>query len=112
MAERIQKILARAGYGSRREIERWVEAGEITVNGSVAKSGQAMDETDTGTLRGQVLKLSTKLKARPQVLLYHKQIGEICSRKDPDGRPTVFDKLPKLGSGRWIQVGRLDTYRR
>lgn len=108
MAERIQKILSRAGYGSRREIERWVGAGEITVNGVVAKAGQAIDENDKIVLRGQVLKLSSKLKARPQVLLYHKKMGEICSRKDPEGRPTVFDHLPKLNGGRWIQVGRLD----
>lgn len=108
MAERIQKLLSRAGYGSRREIERWVAAGEITVNGVVAKPGQAIDENDKVVLRKQVLKLASKLKARPQVLLYHKNMGEICSRNDPEGRPTVFDNLPKLSGGRWIQVGRLD----
>ena len=107
-AERIQKILARAGYGSRREIERWVSAGEITVNGVIATNGQAITETDKVVLRGQVLKLASKLKAKPQVILYHKKVGEICSRNDPEGRPTVFDSLPKLSSGRWIQVGRLD----
>ena len=106
--ERIQKILARAGYGSRREIERWVDAGEITVNGVIAKSGQAISATDKVVLRGQVLKLASKLSAKPQVILYHKKVGEICSRNDPEGRPTVFDSLPKLSSGRWIQVGRLD----
>lgn len=108
MAERIQKILSRAGYGSRREIERWVVAGEVTVNGVVATPGQAVSDTDKVVLRGQVLKLASKLNATPQVLLYHKKIGEICSRNDPEGRPTVFDNLPKLTSGRWIQVGRLD----
>lgn len=108
MAERIQKILSRAGYGSRREIERWVTAGEILVNGVIATTGQAIDENDKVTLRGQVLKLASKLKTKPQVLLYHKKIGEICSRNDPEGRPTVFDNLPHLSSGRWIQVGRLD----
>ena len=108
MAERIQKILARAGYGSRREIERWVNAGDITVNGVVATAGQAVDETNKITIRGKVIKLASKLKAKPQVLLYHKKEGEICSRNDPEGRPTVFDNLPKLSSGRWIQVGRLD----
>lgn len=108
MSERIQKLLSRAGYGSRREIERWVTAGDITVNGVIATSGQAISETDKVTLRGKVLKLASKLKARPQVLLYHKQMGEICSRNDPEGRPTVFDNLPKINSGRWIQVGRLD----
>jgi len=108
MAERIQKILSRAGYGSRREIERWVVAGEILVNGVVATTGQAINESDKVVLRGQVLKLASKLKAKPQVLLYHKKVGEICSRNDPEGRPTVFDNLPHLNSGRWIQVGRLD----
>ncbi|HIP94907.1 MAG TPA: pseudouridine synthase [Leucothrix sp.] len=108
MAERIQKILSRAGYGSRREIERWVIAGEILVNGVLAKTGQAIDENDKVVLRGQVLKLASKLKTKSQVLLYHKKVGEICSRNDPEGRPSVFDNLPKLNSGRWIQVGRLD----
>ncbi|GAA0414728.1 23S rRNA pseudouridine(2605) synthase RluB [Cocleimonas flava] len=108
MTERIQKILSRAGYGSRREIERWVKAGEVMVNGVKAEVGQAISETDKVVLRGQVLKLSSKLNAKPQVLLYHKKNGEISSRKDPEGRPTVFDNLPPLSSGRWIQVGRLD----
>ncbi len=108
MTERIQKILARAGYGSRREIERWVNAGDITVNGVVATTGQAVSEDDKITIRGKVIKLASKLKAKPQVLLYHKKVGEICSRNDPEGRKTVFDNLPKLSSGRWIQVGRLD----
>ena len=108
MSERIQKILSRAGYGSRREIERRVAAGEITVNGVVATSGQAVSETDKIVMRGQVLKLASKLNAKPQVLIYHKKVGEICSRSDPEGRPTVFDNLPTLASGRWIQVGRLD----
>ena len=108
MTERIQKILARAGYGSRREIERWVNAGDITVNGVVATTGQAVDEDDKITIRGKVIKLASKLKAKPQVLLYHKKVGEICSRNDPEGRKTVFDNLPKISSGRWIQVGRLD----
>lgn len=108
MAERIQKILARAGYGSRREIERWVNAGDITVNGVVATTGQAVSEDDKITIRGKVIKLASKLKAKPQVLLYHKKVGEICSRNDPEGRKTVFDNLPKISSGRWIQVGRLD----
>ncbi len=108
MSERIQKILSRAGYGSRREIERWVKAGEITVNGKTATIGQAIDANDKVILRGQALHLADKLKAKPAVLLYHKKAGEICTRKDPEGRPTVFEKLPTLSSGRWIQIGRLD----
>jgi len=108
MTERIQKLLSRAGYGSRREIERWVEAGEIKVNGITATTGQAVKETDKIELRGQLLKLSSRINAAPQVLLYHKKVGEICTRNDPEGRPTVFENLPKLSGGRWIQVGRLD----
>ena len=108
MAERIQKMLSRAGYGSRREIERWVEEGVILVNGVKATPGQAIEETDQVSLRGQRLRISQRLKADPQVLIYHKKTGEICTRNDPEGRPTVFHSLPKPHSGRWIQVGRLD----
>ncbi|MCK5917995.1 MAG: pseudouridine synthase [Cocleimonas sp.] len=108
MAERIQKILSRAGYGSRREIERWVTAGEILVNGIKATAGQPVDESDQIILRGQRLHLGSRLKATPRVLLYHKSAGEVSTRKDPEGRATVFDNLPDIKSGRWIQVGRLD----
>lgn len=106
--ERIQKILARAGYGSRRQIERWIVAGEITVNGVKASVGQKITEQDVIILRGQKLRLATKLKVAKSVLLYHKKPGEICTRDDPEGRDTVFDDLPKLSSGRWISIGRLD----
>ncbi len=78
------------------------------VNGQVATIGQAVDENDKIIMRGQVLNLASKLNSRPAVLLYHKKAGEICTRHDPEGRTTVFEKLPKLSSGRWIQVGRLD----
>lgn len=108
MAERIQKILSRAGYGSRREIERWVEEGVILVNGHKATPGQAIEETDQVSLRGQRLRLQSRLRSKPQVLIYHKRVGEICTRNDPEKRPTVFQNLPKPHSGRWIQVGRLD----
>ena len=108
MAERIQKMLSRAGYGSRREIERWVEEGVILVNGVKATPGQPIEETDQVSLRGQRLRISQRLMAKPQVLIYHKKTGEICTRNDPEGRPTVFQNLPKPHSGRWIQVGRLD----
>lgn len=108
MKERIQKLLSRAGYGSRREIERLVEAGEILVNGRRAETGQAVDEHDQITLRGQHLHLSARLKATPRVLMYHKPAGEVCTQSDPEGRPTVFAKLPDIRTGRWIMVGRLD----
>lgn len=108
MAERIQKILARAGYGSRREIERWMQQGEILVNGKKPELGLKITENDQVILRGQRLHLERRLKATPKVLMYHKRSGEVSTTKDPEGRPTVFDRLPKLSSGRWIQIGRLD----
>lgn len=108
MKERIQKLLSRAGYGSRREIERWVEAGDILVNGRRAEIGQAIDERDQVTLRGQRLHLSSRLQATPKVLIYNKPAGEVCTMSDPEGRATVFENLPSVRAGRWIMVGRLD----
>lgn len=109
MKERIQKLLSRAGYGSRREIERWIEAGDILVNGKRAEIGQPISESDKVILRGKTLHLESKLRATPKVLMYHKKAGEMCTRHDPEGRPTVFDNLPHLRQGRWIMVGRLDV---
>ena len=108
MKERIQKLLSRAGYGSRREIERWIEAGEILVNGQPATTGQAIDENDRVSLRGQRLHLESRLHATPKVLMYNKPAGEVCTQSDPEGRPTVFQRLPPIRAGRWIMVGRLD----
>ena len=106
--ERIQKILSRAGYGSRRQIERWIQDGAVVVNGKIATLGQKITDQSEVILRGQKLRLATKLNAMPQVLLYHKKVGEICTRDDPEGRPTIFDNLPELSPGRWISIGRLD----
>lgn len=108
-AERIQKLLARAGYGSRRQIERWIEAGAVIVNGKPASLGGKITDQDEVILRGQKLRLSSKLNAVTKVLLYHKRVGEICTRDDPGGRKTIFDDLPELKPGRWISVGRLDV---
>lgn len=107
MAERIQKVLANAGYGSRREIERWIEQGRIRVKQRIATLGDRIDPDDPVFLDGKPL---TRLRRVPRrrVIAYHKPIGEICSRQDPEGRPTIFDNLPRLGQGRWISVGRLD----
>lgn len=107
--ERIQKLLARAGYGSRREIERWIVAGEIKINGTTAELGQQISMQDNVLLRGKPLNLQARLRATPKVLAYHKKAGEMCTRNDPEGRPTVFDKLPRLSSGRWVMIGRLDV---
>lgn len=108
MKERIQKILSRAGYGSRREIERWITAGEILVNGQPATAGQAVDEHDQITVRGQRLHLGSRLNTTPKVLMYNKPAGEVCTQHDPEGRKTVFEALPTVRAGRWIMIGRLD----
>ncbi len=109
MKERLQKIIARAGYGSRREIEKWIELGRIKVNGQVATLGDQIDlaENDKVSLDNKPLH---KLNVAPRlrVIAYNKPLGEVCTRHDPEGRPTIFDALPKLGRGRWIAIGRLD----
>lgn len=109
MKERIQKLLAHAGYGSRREIERWIEAGEVKVNGQPATLGQAIDANDQIAIRGKRVHLSSRLRATPKVLMYNKRVGEMCTRNDPEGRTTVFESLPRLSSGRWVMIGRLDV---
>lgn len=107
MKERLQKALARSGLGSRREIENWIEAGLVTVNGRIARLGDQASETDRIRVRGQWVRMTTNL--RPRTLAYHKPRGEITTRKDPEGRPTVFKRLPGLRAGRWIAIGRLDA---
>jgi 23S rRNA pseudouridine2605 synthase len=104
--EKLQKVLARAGMGSRREMERWIEAGRIAINGRIAKLGDRVDGKDRITVDGRPLEPLPAEKTR--CILYHKPTGEVCSRKDPEGRRTVFERLPKLKSGRWISIGRLD----
>jgi len=106
--ERIQKLLAQAGVGSRRQVEKWISEGAIHVNGDVAKLGDKITTRDIVKLRGRPVKLANKLQVNTQVLIYHKPIGEIVSKRDPEGRPSVFKRLPRLKVGRWIAVGRLD----
>ncbi len=107
-AERIQKALARIGLGSRREIERWIGAGRITVNGRVAVLGDKITVTDRVYLDTDRVRLGAVSRLKTRVIMYHKPAGEVCTRRDPEGRPTVFAALPRLGTGRWIAVGRLD----
>jgi 23S rRNA pseudouridine2605 synthase len=107
MKERLQKILARAGLGSRREIERWIEAGQVAVNGKIAQLGDQAGEEDRIRVRGQ--RVQWPASQRRRVLAYHKPPGEVTTRLDPEGRPTVFERLPTLRIGRWIAVGRLDV---
>lgn len=105
--ERLQKVLAQAGVASRREIEEWVVAGRILVNGLPAELGQKIGPGDRVKVNGKLIPLRFTQRS-PRVLIYHKPEGEIVSRDDPEGRPTVFERLPLLRKGRWLAVGRLD----
>jgi 23S rRNA pseudouridine2605 synthase len=107
-SERLQKILSQAGFGSRREMERWIEQGVIEVNGVVVKIGESASEKDVIKVNGKVIQNPLLKKQRTRIMIYHKPVGEICSRQDPKFIHTVFDNLPRLREGRWIQVGRLD----
>ncbi|MCP3667805.1 MAG: pseudouridine synthase [Gammaproteobacteria bacterium] len=106
--ERLQKVLANAGYGSRREIERWIEAGDITVNDKVAKLGDRVTPEDNIRIRRKPVGAWRLEKEPRQIIIYNKPEGELVTRDDPGGRRTVFRQLPKLTKGRWISVGRLD----
>ncbi len=107
--ERLQKVLAQAGIGSRREMEEWIGAGRVKVNGAVATLGMRVAEGDKVQVDGRFVRLKLEdEQAMPRVLLYHKQEGEIVSRDDPNGRANVFDSLPKLHGQKWIAIGRLD----
>jgi 23S rRNA pseudouridine2605 synthase len=105
---RLQKLLADAGYGSRRGIEQWIRAGRLMLNDRVAQLGDRATITDEVRLDGRLLTLRGEPEART-VLLYHKPAGEVTSRRDPQGRPTVFEHLPAPPHGRWIAIGRLDV---
>ncbi|MBY0545433.1 MAG: 23S rRNA pseudouridine(2605) synthase RluB [Gammaproteobacteria bacterium] len=108
MSEKLQKVLARAGFGSRRQLEKVIESGEVMVNGVPASLGQRVTPDDTITIQGRTVTNTPPEEIPCRVLLYHKPEGEVCSRNDPEKRPTVFDNLPKLQRGRWVAVGRLD----
>jgi 23S rRNA pseudouridine2605 synthase len=109
MADRLQKLLASAGYGSRRQVEEWIRAGRITVNGIPAELGIRVTGKDDIRCDGKPLSVAAALgRTASRTLLYHKPAGELTTRSDPQGRATVFDHLPALKTGRWISVGRLD----
>jgi 23S rRNA pseudouridine2605 synthase len=105
--ERLQKVMAQSGHGSRRNIEILIAQGHITINGQVAKLGDSVGPGDKVKLDGNVINLRFG-DPLPRVLVYHKNSGEIVTRDDPQKRPTVFDRLPKVNGGRWVSVGRLD----
>lgn len=106
--ERIQKVLSRGGIGSRREIERWIEEGRLKLNGVHVTLGARIKPGDYLQINERVVHWEKFTKQPPRVLLYHKPVGEVVTRRDPDGRPVVFTQLPKLVHSRWIAVGRLD----
>lgn len=106
--EKLQKLLARAGFGSRRALETWVSEGRITINGKLATLGDRAALTDKICVDGKPVSMQRLEGPRVRVLLYNKPIGEICTRSDPEGRPTIFSRLPPLEKGRWVAVGRLD----
>lgn len=106
--ERIQKVLARGGLGSRREIERWIAEGRISVNSVKVTPGLHLVSGDQVQVNGRTVNWEKYTEQTTRVLVYNKPTGEVVSRRDPQGRPLVFSKLPKLEIGRWISVGRLD----
>ena len=108
MTEKLQKVLARAGFGSRREIETWIAKGRIKVNGKVAVIGDRVIDDDKIIVDGKKLAPQKKIREDRRVILYNKPENEVSTRSDPEGRRTVFDKLPPLKHGRWVSVGRLD----
>jgi 23S rRNA pseudouridine2605 synthase len=108
MTEKLQKVLARAGFGSRREIETWITKGRIKVNGKVAVIGDRVTDDDKIIVDGKKLAPQKKIREDRRVILYNKPENEVSTRSDPEGRRTVFDKLPPLKHGRWVSVGRLD----
>jgi len=106
--ERLQKVLAQAGIGSRREMEEWIAAGRVTVNGEAAVLGMRVVEGDVIRADRRTIHVRDQGGRLPHVLLYHKPEGEIVSRDDPGQRASVFDNLPKLRGQKWIAIGRLD----
>lgn len=111
MSEKLQKVLARAGHGSRREIETLISAGRVSVDGKLATLGDRVELDKSLKIRidGHIVPIAESATEVCRVLAYYKPEGELCTRNDPEGRPTVFDRLPKLRGARWIAVGRLDV---
>ena len=107
MSERLQKFLASAGLGSRRQIEDWIRQNRIIVNGQPAQIGMSVSAADRIQIDGKPVRVARQQQPR-RVLAYYKPVGEMTTRRDPGGRPTVFDRLPPVRDGRWIAVGRLD----
>jgi 23S rRNA pseudouridine2605 synthase len=106
--ERVQKVLSRMGFGSRREIERWIEQGRIKINGKTCGLGDRVKPGDRVHVNDKRIIVREEKQEETRVIMYHKPEGEVCTRSDPEGRATVFDHLPKAGRTRWVSIGRLD----
>ncbi|MBA2655185.1 MAG: pseudouridine synthase [Gammaproteobacteria bacterium] len=109
MSEKIQKVLARAGLGSRRTMEEWIAHGRISVNGHQARLGDRIESNAYICVDGRPISQLSMMPSTHRVIAYHKPLGEVSSRKDEQGRPVVFDNIPRLTEGRWISIGRLDV---
>jgi 23S rRNA pseudouridine2605 synthase len=107
-APKLHKVLAEAGLGSRRDMEELIIAGRVSVNGEPAHIGQRILPTDAVRINGKLIQRKVNNNKPPRVLVYHKPAGEIVSHDDPEGRPSVFDRLPTMKTGKWLAVGRLD----
>jgi 23S rRNA pseudouridine2605 synthase len=107
VTNKLQKVLAQAGFGSRRDMEMWISSGKVTVNGVKAQLGARVGEDDRIEVDGRPVRARAPSRL-PRVLLYHKPEGEITSRDDPRGRPSVFERLPAMAGAKWISIGRLD----
>lgn len=109
MSERLQKLLASAGHGSRRQIEQWIRDRRLTVDGHVAQLGERAEAGADIRLDGEALQSGNTTASAREVLIYHKPASEVTTRADPQGRPTVFERLPAPRAGRWVVIGRLDV---
>ena len=108
MSEKLQKVLANRGLGSRRSMEKWIGEGRVKVNDRFAKLGDRVEQDDVIVVDGKSIGKPSRKAPEQRLILYNKPQGQICSRNDPEGRATVFDNLPGLKSQRWICIGRLD----